>query len=91
MPSNRKRDVEVFTEAIQLPAQERIAFLDRACASDEDLRRRMEKLLRSNDRAGEFLGTPLAIPSAIFAIGCVGVIRRNGIKNQREPLKQAET
>jgi serine/threonine protein kinase len=53
-----RNDVEVFTEAIQLPSEERIAFLDRACPDDEELRRRIEKLLRSNDRAGDFLETP---------------------------------
>jgi serine/threonine protein kinase len=58
MTGNRKRDVEVFTEAIQLPNEERIAFLDRACADDVDLRHRIEKLLRSNDRAWDFLETP---------------------------------
>src|SRR5262249_4209533 len=57
-PGNRKRDVEVFTEAIQLPDEQRIAFLDRVCADDADLRSRIEKLLRSNDRAGDFLETP---------------------------------
>src|SRR5262245_4157171 len=58
MSGNGKRDIEVFTEAVQLPTEERIAFLDRACVDDEDLRRRIEKLLRSNDRAGDFLETP---------------------------------
>jgi serine/threonine protein kinase len=60
MPYNRKRDFQVFTEAIQLPDKERIAFLDRVCADDEDLRSRIEKLLKSNDRAGDFLETPLS-------------------------------
>jgi serine/threonine protein kinase len=58
MIGNRKRDVDLFTEAIQLADEERIAFLDRACADDEDLRRRIDALLRSNERAGDFLETP---------------------------------
>src|SRR5215469_9016299 len=58
MPENRKSDIEIFTEAIQLPTEERIAFLDRTCADDADLRRRIEALLKSNDRAGGFLETP---------------------------------
>jgi serine/threonine protein kinase len=58
MPGNTKRDIEVFTEAIQLRDEERIAFLDRACGDDKDLRRRIEALLKSNDRAGGFLETP---------------------------------
>jgi len=51
MTGKSGRDIEVFTEAVQLPIAERAAFLDRACAGDEDLRRRIEALLRSNDRA----------------------------------------
>src|SRR5215471_5040974 len=58
MTGNRKRDVELFSEAVGLPNEQRIAFLDEACADDQDLRRRLEKLLRSNDRAGDFLETP---------------------------------
>ena len=59
MPSN-KGEVELFTEAINLPTEERISFLDRACTGDHDLRRRIEKLLRNHDRAGEFMEAPLA-------------------------------
>src|SRR5215469_4042069 len=58
MTSDRKGDVEIFTEAIQLPDEERIAFLDRVCAEDQELRCRIEALLRSNDRASNFLETP---------------------------------
>ena len=58
MTSNSGRDVEVFMEAIQLPNDERISFLDRACADDSDLRHKIEKLLQSNDRAGDFLQNP---------------------------------
>src|SRR6185503_19079078 len=50
--------LEVFTEAVQLPTEERVAFLNRACAGDEKLRRKVEALLNSNDRAGAFLEEP---------------------------------
>src|SRR5262245_54267913 len=58
MTDNRERDVEVFLEAVQLSPAERIAFLDRACADDQDLRQRIEALIRSNDRAEDFLEKP---------------------------------
>ena len=58
MPTNRKGEVELFTEAIKLLTEERISFLDRACAGNQDLRRRIEKLLRNHERAGDFLETP---------------------------------
>jgi serine/threonine protein kinase len=60
MSNNCKGEVELFTEAINLPTEERISFLDRACADDENLRHKVEKLLTFNDRAGDFLEAPLA-------------------------------
>ena len=63
MPDICKGDVEIFTEAIQLRDAERIAFLDQACADDGELRRRIDALLKSNERAADFLETP---PTASF-------------------------
>src|SRR5215831_7247300 len=60
MTPNSGRAIEIFTEAIQLPFEERAAFLDRACAGDGALRLKIDALLRSNDRAGGFLEQPAA-------------------------------
>src|SRR5262249_40487586 len=46
------------TEAIQLPPDQRSAFLDQACLGDKELRRRIEALLTSNGQIGDFLETP---------------------------------
>jgi len=46
MKGKSGRDIELFTEAVQLPIEERIAFLGRACAEDEDLRLRIEAWLK---------------------------------------------
>ncbi len=37
MTDKSARDIEIFTEAVQLPTEDRVTFLDRACAGDEDL------------------------------------------------------
>src|SRR2546430_2578190 len=66
MTANSARAIEIFTEAVQLPLGERGDFLDRACAGDEDLRHKIEALLKSNDRVGAFLDEP---PSAIIEEG----------------------
>src|SRR5262245_22814529 len=63
MSGNRKRDIDVFTEAIPLSHQERIAFLDHACAGDDVLRRSIEALLKSNEQIGDFLE---AAPTAVI-------------------------
>src|SRR5262245_56793888 len=60
MTADSGRAVEIFTEASQLSAEERVAFLHRVCVGDETLRRKIEALLRSNERAGAFLEQPVA-------------------------------
>jgi serine/threonine protein kinase/Tfp pilus assembly protein PilF len=58
MNNGAKRDVVLFADALQLPFSERLAFLERACGDDTNLRQRVEGLLRSHDSAGDFLEKP---------------------------------
>jgi serine/threonine protein kinase len=55
MNDSRDHEVVVFTEAIQLPASERSAYLARACGADEELRQGVEQLLEAHDEVGDFL------------------------------------
>jgi hypothetical protein len=45
----------VFERALELPAQERSAFLQRTCNGDKELRREVQSLLDSHARAGSFI------------------------------------
>src|SRR2546429_1378684 len=55
----------IFAAALEKRTpQERAAFLDAACAGDAALRRRVETLLASDERAGSFLLKP---PSDVHA------------------------
>ncbi len=58
MSEDPARAVAIFTEALQHPVLERRAFLDRACAGDDELRRKVEALLRAHDRLGNFMEPP---------------------------------
>ncbi len=49
---------EIFGEAVELPAGDRAAFLDRACGADRALRAQVEALLAVHRGAGEFLAAP---------------------------------
>jgi hypothetical protein len=49
------RDVEIFTEALKLSVGERAGYLERACASDAELRKRVEALLEGHVNVGDFL------------------------------------
>jgi serine/threonine protein kinase len=55
MNDSSDSDIAVFVEAIQLPAEERPAYLEQACGADEPLRQRIERLLKAHDQAGDFL------------------------------------
>jgi eukaryotic-like serine/threonine-protein kinase len=50
-----KREAAIFTEALSVPVEERAAFIDEACGEDGELRRRVEKLLKSHEQIGDFL------------------------------------
>lgn len=58
MNDDAGREVEVFTEAIKLPASDRAAFLAMVCHDDEPLRRKVESLLSAHERLGNFLEEP---------------------------------
>jgi serine/threonine protein kinase/tetratricopeptide (TPR) repeat protein len=60
MKNDPKPDVALFAKALELPASERAAFLDRACGDDLNLRQWVEDLLRAHDTAGDFLQNPAA-------------------------------
>src|SRR6266699_3463950 len=45
----------ILDAALELPAEERPAYLSQACAGNEALRRQVERLLRNLSRAGHFL------------------------------------
>ena len=58
MNSDSDREIAIFTRALKVPPQERNAFLDRACAGDEELRRKVDALLSAHDRLGNFMEEP---------------------------------
>ena len=55
MNESPNRDVVIFTEAVDLPADERSAYLERVCGGDVKLRQRVEALLQTHDHVGDFL------------------------------------
>ena len=65
MSRQRWDEVEpLLDRALDLRPEERDAFLDAACAGDQDLRSRIEALLRADQQAGTFLDTPALEQSA---------------------------
>jgi serine/threonine protein kinase/tetratricopeptide (TPR) repeat protein len=62
MPDLPDRELAVFSQARLLPAGQRAAYLDAACAGDAPLRQRVEELLQAGEEAGAFLESPAAVP-----------------------------
>ena len=51
------REVVIFNAALELPASQRGAYLQEACADDPALRLHIEALLRVHEQAGAFMET----------------------------------
>src|SRR5262245_28025376 len=63
MASSPDQIDRIFWDALQLTSEaERKAYLDRVCGVDNELRRLVEKLLRAEPKAAEFLEQPLGEP-----------------------------
>jgi hypothetical protein len=58
MNDDAGHEVAIFTEAVKVPFKGRAAFLEGACGGDENLRRKVEALLRAHDHLGSFLEEP---------------------------------
>jgi serine/threonine protein kinase len=60
MTSEQDHQLEqLFHTALALEPAARAAFVQRACGADEELRRSLERLLRSHEQAPAFLSTPV--------------------------------
>src|ERR1041384_7925376 len=58
MNPSPNREVALFGAALELPADQRAAYLAEACGDDPALRQRLEALLRVHEEALPFLETP---------------------------------
>jgi serine/threonine protein kinase/WD40 repeat protein len=62
---------ELFESALELPPEDRGAFLDGACGPDAALRQRLEALLSKHEQAGSFLEEPAVPAPAAFGATAV--------------------
>jgi eukaryotic-like serine/threonine-protein kinase len=61
MPPPSEHEIEVFNVALELPASQRAAYLDQACAGDTALRQRVEELLQASAESCACLEEPAAV------------------------------
>lgn len=55
MDHNPDRQIEIFSKALELPVEARRAYLEQACAGDQELRRKVEELIATHERSSEFM------------------------------------
>ncbi|HUF11327.1 MAG TPA: serine/threonine-protein kinase [Rhodothermales bacterium] len=66
LTADRWHEVEqLFFRALELPGEERGAFLEKACGSDEDLRSEVDRMLRHHSEGDSPLDAPLPHLSAL--------------------------
>ncbi len=54
-PELWQRVTDLFDEAMTRAPKERVAFLEKACQGDADLRKQVQRLVRSHQKSGDFL------------------------------------
>src|SRR5499427_1597263 len=57
-PERWEKVIDLFQSALERVPEERAAFLDESCHDDEDMRREVESLLTSHERAQNFIEIP---------------------------------
>ena len=62
MPNPHEREVAVFEAALNLPPDQRQAYLEQTCAGDRDLLQRILALLKVNESQADFLSPTTSIP-----------------------------
>ncbi len=65
MGQTHQREAAIFDALLELPPEQRVAHLARACGDDTALRRRVEALLKAGDSSCCYLDSP----AAVVAIG----------------------
>jgi len=58
MNDKPSRELALFAAALELPAEDRAAYLARECGDDHALKARVEALLRADSEAGNFMQQP---------------------------------
>ena len=58
MNDKPSRELALFAGALELPAEDRAAYLARECGDDHALKARVEALLRADSEAGNFMQQP---------------------------------
>ncbi len=78
-----RRAQELFESAIELPASQRLTYIDQATADDQSLHQAVLDLIEADYESGGFLNTPILVPRLdppeVSGYRIAGVIGRGGM------------
>ncbi|HKR21100.1 MAG TPA: hypothetical protein VJS17_00845, partial [Pyrinomonadaceae bacterium] len=77
-PDRWQRVDELFEAALERDSQDRAAFIEKACGDDQQLRREVEKMLRIDEQATEFIQTDA------FAVAAKLITRSHEVSQDRK-------
>src|SRR5436309_3653682 len=90
MNSKRSQEIdEIFQAALDLPWEQRVAYLDQACAGDHELRAEAQSLISSYERSGSFIEQPaIEVDASVVAGPLTGAMVGESIGHYQiiEPL-----
>src|SRR5262249_34493144 len=96
-PQRYRQAGQLYHDALNLERERRAAFLEVACGSDQELRREVESLLASHERAGKFLEGPALVdqpqPASLVGrtIGCYRMVAPIGAGGMGEVYLAQDT
>ena len=85
MPDEHAAQVaELFKSAAEIDPSDRVAFLEEQCGSNAELRSEVESLLRTQERAGQFMERPaLDVAAKTFTHQGGGAVAPRTIGNSK--------
>jgi serine/threonine protein kinase/tetratricopeptide (TPR) repeat protein len=87
-PGRWARITEIYHATIACPPEERASFVGQECHGDESLRRQVEAMVKSHERAGDFIETPAfaLAPELLIDVQAVDLIGQSISHYQIESL-----
>jgi serine/threonine protein kinase len=88
MSEPKQHDATIFDAALQLPPDQRTAYLEKICGDDAQLRQRITALLQAHEQAGGFLDHPSAMTQRPTLVVSPALTEKTGDKIGRYKLLQ---
>ncbi len=90
-PQRWKQIDDLLDAAIDLEAEKRSSYLDQACGTDQDLRKKVEDLLKSDRHVEDFISLPVLDPASEYVGDKIELYERDVIVDRYELVSRLGT